>query len=487
MTQSDTQPASGPPLPPPKERRRLREAKSLAETQLAKTLGVTPATIRSWETGRTNPQGHRREAYAKLLAAFAAERSRTPASPKPAVSERQAADPPVDEKRVSDEPGPERRFADRPGPEEQVADEPGPEEQVADEPAEQEGATSASAPATSEPAPVPEPVPMPVDPDPVPVPMPVDPDPVPEPVRAGVAAPLPPEPSGAALRQPYWDPVPVGPEASLLAPPAGPTPAEAFDTLYAYAAPALVRQTYLLTGRRRLSHESVERAFHLAWQRWPEVAVDREPTGWVRAAAYEYAMSPWQRLRPAHRHPDEPPDDPAGRALLEALQELPPAYRRTLLLYDGLGLDLPETAAETEASTPATANRVLNARAAVVERLPHLAETTVLQDELRALADLGPTPCLMPAAAVRTSCERRAELWTRAVVMATTLIVVATALALLTSPRRYEPPLPPTRQVEGVPAPHNGPQRLSVEQTKLRDKLRAEPAAGPQRLLPGLG
>ncbi|TXS57839.1 hypothetical protein EAO77_10665 [Streptomyces sp. t39] len=257
--------------------------------------------------------------------------------------------------------------------------------------------------------------------------------------------------------------------------------------LYTHAAADLVRQTFVLTGRRRLSHEAVERAFQLAWHRWPEVATDRDPAGWVRAAAYEYAMSPWHRLRPVHRHPDEPPAEPARRELLAALHALPPAYLRTLLLYDGLGLDLPETAAETEASTPAAAHRVLHAREAVAGQLPRLAGEDALQDELRALVSGGPDPGPSPARDVRTGCERRAEVWTRVVVVATALIAAATALALLTSPGHYEPPMPPTRQVEGVPAPHNGPQRLTAEDRKLRDRLAAEPAAGPERLLPGLG
>ncbi|MFF8842494.1 helix-turn-helix domain-containing protein [Streptomyces sp. NPDC015127] len=419
MTQSATPSAPDAPLPPPKERRRLREAKSLTQTQLASALGVTRATIRSWETGRTSPRGRKREAYARLLAAFDAEQAPEGA---PSAKDTLHETAPVAEPAAVPEAEPAAQAAPR---------------------------TDADADVTG-------------------------PD-----ADADVIAPEP------------WLP-------GLPDPHAGTTPDEAFDALYAHAAPDLVRQTYVLTGRRRLSQESVERAFHLAWQRWPEVAVDRDPTGWVRAAAYDFAMSPWQRLRPAHRHPDEPPGDPARRALLEALQQLPPAYRRTLLLYDGLGLDLPETAAEIEASTPATANRVLHARESVAERLPRLAENAVLQDELRALVGAGPTPCLAPAGTVRTGCERRAEMWTRAVVAATALIVVATALALLTAPREYEPPVPPSRQVEGVPPPHggpqmlsgapySGPQRLSAKDRKLRDKLRAEPAAGPERLLPRLG
>ncbi|WP_449344831.1 sigma factor-like helix-turn-helix DNA-binding protein, partial [Streptomyces narbonensis] len=169
-------------------------------------------------------------------------------------------------------------------------------------------------------------------------------------------------------------------------PPAVPglTPAEAFDALYAYAAPGLVHQTYLLTGRRRLSRESVEYAFHHAWEHWPEVAVDPDPVGWVRAASYEYALS-WHRFRRAHKHPDSPPAEANRRALLGALLELPPPYRRTVLLYDGLGLDLPETAAETEASTPAAANRLLHARTVLGKRIPELAEPEALHRQLSRL------------------------------------------------------------------------------------------------------
>ncbi|MFF0968075.1 RNA polymerase sigma factor [Streptomyces sp. NPDC003703] len=159
------------------------------------------------------------------------------------------------------------------------------------------------------------------------------------------------------------------------------TPAQAFDALYAFCAPALVRQSYLLTGRRDRAREAVERAFQLAWQRWPEVAHDRDPAGWMRALAYDCALSPWYRFLPRNRIPDPPPA-PADRALQHALLRLPPSYRRTLVLYDGVGLDLPETAAETEASTPATANRLMHAREAVAACLPELADPAELHRRL---------------------------------------------------------------------------------------------------------
>jgi DNA-directed RNA polymerase specialized sigma24 family protein len=260
------------------------------------------------------------------------------------------------------------------------------------------------------------------------------------------------------------------------------TPAQAFDALYAFCAPSLVRQTYLLTGRRELARESVERAFQVAWQRWPEVARDRDPAGWVRATAYDFALSPWHRFRRRYRNPEPPPSDALDRALLDVLLQLPPPQRRTLVLYDGVGLDLPETAAETEASTPATAHRLLHARTAVAARLPDLSDPTELH---RHLADLAATERLRAAkpTTVRDGSERRARFWTRAAIAFTVTLIGTTALTLRTAPTQYEPPVPSGSTVRGVP-PRMAPGPLSEKELELRKKLREEMQDGPQRLAP---
>ncbi|MGV9554125.1 helix-turn-helix domain-containing protein [Streptomyces sp. NPDC003522] len=376
------------PLPPPAERRRLREKGSLTQAQLATRLGVGRETVRAWETGRSTPSGRRRESYAKLLAALAGAPSA------------EVTDPLRTRPATGLTAGPDTAGPDTPG----------------------KAPASASAP-----APVP--------------------------------AVAPPSPLSPAL-----------------------TPDQAFDALYAFCAPALVRQAYLLTGRRELARESVEQAFQTAWQRWPEVAVDPDPPSWIRATAYEYALSPWHRFRPRHRHPEPPPSAAGDRALLDVLLTLPPSYRRTLLLYDGVGLGLPETAAETEASTPAAANRLLHARAAVAARLPELAEPRELH---RRLAEAASTERLRAAKppAVRIGSERRARFWTRAAIAITVAVIGATALTLRTAPTRYEPPVPPGETVLGVP-PRTAPGPLSTAELTLRAKLRAEAANGPERLLP---
>ncbi|WP_031171768.1 helix-turn-helix domain-containing protein [Streptomyces durhamensis] len=359
------------PLPPPNERRRLRESRSLTNAQVAARIGVSRSTLRAWESGRRVPHGREGEAYARLLRALAA----------PAAEDTSTA------------------------------------EALREQPT---ATAAALAPAGH--------------------------------TAMGSAAPL--------------------------------TPAQAFDALYAFCAPALVRQTYLLTGRRELARESVEQAFQLAWQRWPEVALDRDPGGWVRAVAYDCALSPWHRFRPRYRHPEPPPADPADRALLSALLKLPPSYRRTLVLYDGVGLDLPETAAETEASTPAAASRLTHARAAVAARLPALADPAELHRRLLELGSAEQVRAAKPPV-VRTGTERRNVFWTRAAIAFTVTIVGATTLTLRTAPTHYEPPIAPAQAVEGVPSVGvMGP--LSPDQQALRAKLRAA-ARGPERLVPEPG
>ncbi|MGR8008817.1 helix-turn-helix domain-containing protein [Streptomyces hypolithicus] len=426
MRQS-TDPTPSATLPSAKERRRLREAKSLTRAQVAAAVGVTRETVRSWEQGRSHPKGRKRQAYAALLAG--------PDTASPA------------EVPGGDAPGRSPQGVERNEPEQ--GDPPN-----VRRPRRRRGAA---------PTPTPPQSPAPALPT--------------APTDAAPAEPTPHEPTPP-------DSTPPDPTSRPL------TPAQAFDALYAQAAPAMQRQAYLLTGRRRVSREAVEHAFHLAWQRWPEVATDRDPAGWIRAAAYEYAMSPWHRLRRVRKRPDEPPVDPGRRALLDALLALPPMHRRTVLLYDGLGLDLPETAAETEASTPAAARRLLNARATLARCLPELAragtvaeQSAVLHERLAQLAEASPNTRLRPARAVRTGSERKTRFWTRSAMMFTALIVGATSFTVVTAPTRYIPELAPGEAVGGVPV-RGGPPALTPEDEELHAMLRAQPMAGPGRLLP---
>ncbi|MFF4951622.1 hypothetical protein [Streptomyces chattanoogensis] len=258
--------------------------------------------------------------------------------------------------------------------------------------------------------------------------------PTPDPAPAPSTSPAPPSP-----------PTPSSPSPEL-------TPSAAFDDLCRRHSALLVRQAYLLTGRPRLARRAVRRAFQRAWQRWPEVAVDADPAGWVRATAYEYALSPWHRFRPRRRVTVKG-GTPEDRALLCAFLELPASYRRTLLLHDGVGLGLYETAAEVEASTAAAAGRLMRARELLAGQLPELGlagQSPVRQGQM-----LGTRFSRLAAAhkvtvpaprAVRTGSARTVRWTTGAALGLTGLITAATVLTVLTAPDRSAPP--PRRPAE---------------------------------------
>ncbi|MEV6116220.1 helix-turn-helix domain-containing protein [Streptomyces sp. NPDC052109] len=59
--------ASRSPLPPPAERKRLRQAHGLTLDEVASALAVRRATVSGWEAGKTEPRPPEREAYARML------------------------------------------------------------------------------------------------------------------------------------------------------------------------------------------------------------------------------------------------------------------------------------------------------------------------------------------------------------------------------------------------------------------------------------
>ncbi|MER7401951.1 sigma factor-like helix-turn-helix DNA-binding protein [Streptomyces sp. NPDC000070] len=445
------------PLPPPKERRRLREAASLTRAQLASRVGVTSETVRGWETGRSTPRGRKGEKYAKLLNSLGAEAEVTPPH-----TEREAAAV-SDRRRLS--AGDRGRSSGRNRGRASVTD----QDRTTAGHRSRASATERSRVADRNHA-------LGADRGHTTV---ADPRHTTATDRGHTTA-TDHGHTTATGRRPVTERAAAPRRADDVA--AALTPDQAFDALYAFCAPALVRQTYLLTGRRELAREAVERAFHIAWQRWPEVARDRDPAGWVRAVAYDCALSPWHRFRPRYRFPEPPPSDAFDRALLDTLLKLPPSYRRTLLLYDGVGLGLPETAAETEASSRAAANRLTHAREAVAERLPELADPEVLHWRLVELASIERLRAAKPLVVRRTG-ERRARFWTRAAIAFTIALIGATALTARTAPTHYEPPVPRGETVQDVPPPV-APGPLSESERELRTKLREEEPRGPVRLMP---
>jgi DNA-binding transcriptional regulator YiaG len=99
--------ASRSPLPPPAERKRLRQAHGLTLDEVAAALQVRRATVSGWEAGKTEPRPPERDAYARLLKQLAqlypatdaavppkdTSVPKTPAAPALAVPTPSAAEP----------------------------------------------------------------------------------------------------------------------------------------------------------------------------------------------------------------------------------------------------------------------------------------------------------------------------------------------------------------------------------------------------------
>lgn len=210
----------------------------------------------------------------------------------------------------------------------------------------------------------------------------------------------------------------------------------AFDLLYTRDAPALLRQVELLTGSTRLARHAVHRAFDQAWQRWPEVAVDPDPAGWIRAEAHHHALAPWQQLLPWYRTP------PRERS---AFQRLSPGTRHAVLLHDGLGLSLRRTAAESMATTSMTRRRIVRGREALGEGAAvRLGDLLDEQPEAE-----------YPAAMVRQLSEQWLRIRTVGAVVATMLIALVTAVGLVFGPlsERVGADSDPAGRRTSVPAP----------------------------------
>ncbi|GAA4852459.1 LuxR C-terminal-related transcriptional regulator [Kitasatospora terrestris] len=308
--------------------------------------------------------------------------------------------------------------------------------------------TTPPAPATTPPAPAtaPSPTPSPAaaaplvpgptaTPAPAPAPAaPPTPVAAPSPDTAPGSGPAPVATPGAEAHRPSPAPARPAPTEPDPAPPPA-VAAEAapvgFAELCAVAHTRLVQQTYLLTGHRRRATHCVNLALGDACRSWAAVSALPDPEGWVRARAFESALSPWRRGSPRRSHllrlphrrirvgpatEPEAPDrlTPRDRALLKALHRLSRPQRQALVLHDTLGLPVSAVAASVESSTAAAEGRVLTARAALARSVPELVGGDPTEDGFgerlggllyRAAVHGCPSPRL-PAAAMLVSGSR---------------------------------------------------------------------------------
>lgn len=112
-----------------------------------------------------------------------------------------------------------------------------------------------------------------------------------------------------------------------------------FDDLYAAHYAGLTVQLYAYCGDRQEAQDVVQEAFCRALQRWKHVSTYEDPVAWVRRVAWNLATSGWRRRRTAlaflrrQRDPVAAGPSPDRVALVTALEALPAAHRRAMVLH----------------------------------------------------------------------------------------------------------------------------------------------------------
>lgn len=146
-----------------------------------------------------------------------------------------------------------------------------------------------------------------------------------------------------------------------------------FDEVYAATAPRLIGQLYLVTGDLAEAQDCVQEAYARAWVRWDSLTRDGgDPVGWVKTAAYRFAVSRWRHhtagLRAFRRHGvpgTMSGPSPDAMAVRDALARLPKSQRATVVLFYLADMQVAEVAQALDVPVGTVKARLSRARTAL--------------------------------------------------------------------------------------------------------------------------
>jgi RNA polymerase sigma-70 factor (ECF subfamily) len=150
---------------------------------------------------------------------------------------------------------------------------------------------------------------------------------------------------------------------------------QGFEEFYAAVFGRLVGQLYLVTGDLQDAEDAVQEALTRAAVRWERLRDYAVPEAWVRRVAMNLASDGFRRARrrlAAAARLRLQPDHPAtleGLAVTEALQALPLAQRKVVVLHHLLDLPVDRVAAELGVPAGTVKSRLARARAALAAQL----------------------------------------------------------------------------------------------------------------------
>ncbi len=155
----------------------------------------------------------------------------------------------------------------------------------------------------------------------------------------------------------------------------------AFDAFFADAWGRLVSQAYLLTGNRETAQALPQEAFLRAWKRWRKVITYDSPETWTRKVLHNLCIESWRRQRLEARHAgvsrtEVVEERSHDHELVEAMKSLPGPQARALLLHDGLGFTVADTARELEVPDGTVKSWLSRGRGVVKDRMRSSQERT---------------------------------------------------------------------------------------------------------------
>jgi RNA polymerase sigma-70 factor, ECF subfamily len=149
---------------------------------------------------------------------------------------------------------------------------------------------------------------------------------------------------------------------------------DGFDTFARRSWGRLYAQAFVLTGSRELAEDLTQEALLRAWKHWDRIAGYDDPEGWTRRVLHNLCIGSWRRARPrrwASNHERvasaELPEQ--HLQLAQAMRSLPGKQARALLLHDGLGMSVVETARDLGVPEGTVKSWLSRARKAVAANL----------------------------------------------------------------------------------------------------------------------
>jgi RNA polymerase sigma-70 factor (ECF subfamily) len=159
----------------------------------------------------------------------------------------------------------------------------------------------------------------------------------------------------------------------------------AYDAFFHASWGRLQGQAYVLTGSVEQAQDLTQEALLRAWTHWDRIAGYEDPEGWTRRVLHNLCIQSWRRSQvrrfdgtheAATATVSSTDDVPQDHVLLaHAMRHLPGDQARALLLHDGLGMTVAETARELGVPDGTVKSWLSRARKSVAARLDRTVET----------------------------------------------------------------------------------------------------------------